>query len=75
MVSGQTHDEKVDIWSVGILCYEFLAGKPPFEAKDYDATYNNILHAPLRFPPHVSAEAQDLVTKVSFDIFFHKFFF
>jgi serine/threonine protein kinase len=64
MVAGKTHDEKVDIWSVGVLCFEFLVGKPPFEAKDYDTTYSNILQAPVKFPELVSPEAQDLITRV-----------
>jgi serine/threonine protein kinase len=32
MIEGQTHDEKVDLWSLGVLTFEFLVGKPPFEA-------------------------------------------
>jgi aurora kinase A len=35
MVDGETHVEKVDIWNVGVLCFEFLVGKPPFEATLY----------------------------------------
>lgn len=72
MVAGQQHDEKVDIWSVGILCFEFLVGKPPFEAKDYDTTYANILQAPVRFPEHVSKEAQDLIVRVTRNGFLKK---
>lgn len=36
------HDEKVDLWSLGVLCYEFLVGKPPFEADTYQETYRRI---------------------------------
>jgi serine/threonine protein kinase len=35
MVEGHTHDEKVDLWSLGVLTYEFLVGKPPFEVRNY----------------------------------------
>ncbi|KAM9309147.1 LOW QUALITY PROTEIN: aurora kinase A-B-like, partial [Pholidichthys leucotaenia] len=30
MIEGKTHDEKVDLWSLGILCCESLVGRPPF---------------------------------------------
>lgn len=42
MIEGKTHDEKVDLWSLGVLCYEFLVGKPPFEAKTHEETYRRI---------------------------------
>lgn len=42
MIEGRTHDEKVDLWSLGVLCYEFLVGKPPFEADTYQETYRAI---------------------------------
>lgn len=31
MVEGVSHDNSVDIWSLGVLAYEFLVGDPPFE--------------------------------------------
>ena len=42
MVEKQSHDHRVDIWSLGVLCYEFLTGKPPFETSSYNATYDKI---------------------------------
>lgn len=42
MIEGRTHDEKVDLWSLGVLCYEFLVGSPPFETKSHEETYRKI---------------------------------
>ena len=39
MIEGKMHDEKVDLWSLGVLTYEFLVGKPPFEAESNNETY------------------------------------
>jgi serine/threonine protein kinase len=64
MVEGKKHDATADIWSVGILCYEFLVGRPPFENPSYSATYESILKCKYSFPPFVSHGAQDLISKV-----------
>jgi len=64
MIGGRAHDETVDLWSLGVLCYEFLVGKPPFEAEGNTATYRRISKVDLHFPSHVSDGAKDLISKV-----------
>ena len=32
----------MDLWSLGVLTYEFLVGKPPFEAESNNDTYRRI---------------------------------
>lgn len=64
MVAGEYHDEKVDLWSLGVLCYEFLCGKPPFETASHQATYQRIMQVDLQFPSHVSTGARDLIKKL-----------
>ena len=55
---------QVDIWCLGILCYEFLVGKPPFEADGHEETYNRILNTPVEFPPHVSKLARHFISGI-----------
>ncbi len=54
MVEGNSHDEKVDLWSLGVLCYEFLVGKPPFETQSHKETYQRIVNVDIKWPHHVS---------------------
>lgn len=66
MVENKEHDTAVDIWSLGVLCYEFLYGIPPFEAKKHSDTYRRIVKIDLKFPPTpvVSDAAKDLIRQI-----------
>lgn len=64
MVEGRLHDHTVDIWSLGVLTYEFLVGVPPFETESHQATYSRISKVDLRFPECVPEDARDLITKL-----------
>ncbi|XP_010472615.2 PREDICTED: serine/threonine-protein kinase Aurora-2 [Camelina sativa] len=66
MVESVEHDASVDIWSLGILCYEFLYGVPPFEAREHSETYKRIVQVDLKFPskPIVSSSAKDLISQM-----------
>jgi len=33
LLSGQEYDEKVDLWAIGILIFELMVGKSPFNLK------------------------------------------
>ncbi|GKF47720.1 serine/threonine-protein kinase aurora-3, partial [Tanacetum coccineum] len=39
MVENRPHDYAVDNWTLGVLCYEFLYGSPPFEADGQADTF------------------------------------
>eukprot|EP00271_Cylindrocystis_brebissonii_P019844 TRINITY_DN627_c0_g1_i1.p1 TRINITY_DN627_c0_g1~~TRINITY_DN627_c0_g1_i1.p1 ORF type:complete len:288 (+),score=60.15 TRINITY_DN627_c0_g1_i1:505-1368(+) len=66
MVEGKDHDAWVDVWSLGVLLYEFLFGVPPFEAVGHSETYKRIVQVDLKFPsePSVSAGAKDLISRL-----------
>ena len=57
------HSFEVDIWSLGVVIYTLLVGKPPFETSDVKTTYSKIKRNSYTFPesPKVSPVAKDLV--------------
>ena len=63
MCENRPHDNTVDIWTLGVLTYEFLVGSPPFEMASEIDTRRRIRHVDLRFPPTVSSGARDLISK------------
>ncbi|KAI8458072.1 kinase-like domain-containing protein, partial [Phakopsora pachyrhizi] len=65
MVEGKEHTEKVDLWALGVLTYEFLVGVPPFEdLSGHNATYRKISKVQFQIPPTVSSEAADLISRL-----------
>ncbi|CAL5363147.1 unnamed protein product [Camellia sinensis] len=66
MVENKAHGYAVDNWTLGILCYEFLYGVPPFEAESQTDTFRRIVKVDLSFPstPQVSAEAKNLISRL-----------
>lgn len=58
----KTYDDKVDVWAVGILAYECIAGRPPFEVEDERQTTFLIVTAQISsFPPQFSSLAIDFI--------------
>ncbi len=39
ILKGQKYDEKVDLWAIGILAYELLLGKSPFDISEQQDLY------------------------------------
>ncbi|XP_058529961.1 aurora kinase C [Ochotona princeps] len=64
MIEGKMYDEKVDLWCIGVLCYELLVGNPPFENVSHSETYNRILKVDVKFPPTMPLGAQDLISRL-----------
>ncbi|KAJ5084286.1 hypothetical protein NUU61_008865 [Penicillium alfredii] len=57
------YGEKVDLWSLGVLTYEFLVGEAPFEDTPV-MTQRRIKRGDMSVPSFVSPEAKDLIKKL-----------
>ncbi|KAI1771407.1 kinase-like protein [Hypoxylon cercidicola] len=61
--SDNYYNEKVDLWSLGVLTYEFLVGEAPFEDTPV-MTQRRIAKADMTIPSFVSPEARDLIKRL-----------
>ncbi|KZL80257.1 serine threonine-protein kinase eg2 [Colletotrichum incanum] len=61
--SDNYYNEKVDLWSLGVLTYEFLVGEAPFEDTPV-MTQRRIARADMTVPSFVSPEAKDLIKRL-----------
>ncbi|KAF2198475.1 serine/threonine-protein kinase-like protein [Delitschia confertaspora ATCC 74209] len=57
------YNEKVDLWSLGVLTYEFLVGEAPFEDTQI-MTQKKIVRGEYTVPSFVSPEARDLIKRL-----------
>lgn len=70
MIRGDRHDYRCDVWTLGVLMYEFIVGCAPFEAPAQSETHRKIKTETPNFPTlmsgngdrcEVSTLAQDLI--------------
>jgi len=64
IILSKGHGKAVDWWALGILCYEMLAGYPPFYDEDPLGIYQKILEGKIKFPWHFDRHSKDLIKKL-----------
>ena len=60
---GNAYDKSVDIWALGILAYEFVVGRPPFETGSHRSTHDRIRKLLYEVPAETSDSFKDFVDK------------
>ena len=64
MINNTGHDEKVDIWCIGILLYELVTGSQPWQGADIPSVKDSIRGIKIKWPPNVDRLAADLICKI-----------
>ncbi|XP_049849978.1 myosin light chain kinase A-like [Schistocerca gregaria] len=64
----ESYDEKIDVWSAGVIMYILLCGYPPFydenDAKLFDIIMSGSYEFQSPYWDHVSEEAKDLIRQI-----------
>ena len=71
MLRGENYDFSVDWWALGVLCFEMMAGRSPFEINENpsenpdlnteDHLFQVILETPIRIPRSLSVKASSVL--------------
>ena len=64
MAKKEGHNEMVDIWALGVLMFEFLAGYAPFSGSCPKDLYANIKKLKINWPVDFPPLAKNLITKI-----------
>ena len=64
IINGQGHDEKVDIWCIGVLLFELLTGKVPFQGNNVDQVKYNIRSLKISWPREMDRDGADLISRI-----------
>lgn len=56
-----TYTHAVDVWAIGILAFECLCGKPPFERASRTETYEYIMYRRQQCPTYFTQHSVDFI--------------
>ena len=62
-IDGEAPDERSEVFSVGVLAHEILAGKPPYTAASMDELFRQIQHDEPPKIPDIPDEVQAIIRK------------
>uniref|UniRef100_M4B6B1 Protein kinase domain-containing protein n=1 Tax=Hyaloperonospora arabidopsidis (strain Emoy2) TaxID=559515 RepID=M4B6B1_HYAAE len=62
--SGKSYSRAVDWWALGVMVYEMIDGRTPFNAKTNRLIKERIVNVDLKFSPRFTEDAKDFVSKL-----------
>lgn len=62
--SGKSYSRAVDWWALGVMVYEMIDGRTPFNAKTNKLIKERIVNVDLKFSPRFTDDAKDFVSKL-----------
>ena len=64
IINNRGHDERVDIWCIGVLMFELMTGFAPFQGDDVKTVKYNISRLKIRWPREMDRDAADLISRI-----------
>ena len=64
LVQEQAYDEKIDIWSLGIILYELYYGKPPFFTNSIYKLIQMIVNSSITWPDPISEQFKNFLLRM-----------
>lgn len=64
MVKRKEHDHNVDIWCAGVMTFELITGKLPFNTSSKVALEDSIMRVKINWPPDINSQAKDLISRI-----------
>ncbi|EFA81478.1 putative protein serine/threonine kinase [Heterostelium album PN500] len=62
MIQRKVYGKSVDWWSLGVLMYYMIVGKPPFTSQNNHSLQDRIINEKLKFPKFISPQAKSVIT-------------
>jgi serine/threonine protein kinase len=61
MILGRPYNSAIEWWQLGIMNYQMLTQRSPFQGEDEDDIYDSILADEPFFPTYMSTDATDFI--------------
>jgi RAC serine/threonine-protein kinase len=62
MLEDNDYGRAVDWWEIGVAMYEMMCGRLPFDNRDHEILFKQIMNEDVKFPRNISNEAKSLLS-------------